>query len=290
MVAVAARSFFERSEIRLTPPAFTLLSAASLPTPGGPHWQNGIEYELPVAPGAHETEIECLAAPADPGRSLSEDEFGIPFAESAAFRVWAGFSCKTVGLTQQRIRQRADQKLAVSETQFVENRIWAADATNAAEGPFIMTEDTPVLNGGTKVALDRAVGLLERELYVKYASVGVIHLPRELASVADHLSVVKADGNVMRTALGTPVVFGNYPNLGPAVGGSAAPASGLWAAATGDLVVIRGAVDVDSDRTQAWVDAKTNTVYGIAERPYSVSWDQFSTAVLVDVVDEEETP
>ena len=268
---VAPLQFFDRANgARQVRPKFGLLDVATVVTPGDPHWQNGVEYEPPVLPGADATEIECLDGP----NTAREPEFGIDTAEAAAFRVWAGFSCKTVGLTMADVRARALAKLNVSEGPFAEAQIWSE-----VSHP-IMDDTTPIVSG-EPLPIEQAVGLLERALYTGYSSVGVLHLPRELAAPADKAGIIRVDGNVIRTKLGTPIVFGNYDGT---EGPEAVAAGQLWIAATGDVTVLRGATEVNTDEgATAWVDVSTNTVYGIAERPWSVLWDDYRAASLVEV-------
>ena len=269
---VAPLQFFDRATgAKADRPKFGLLDVATVVSPGDPHWQNGVEYEPPVLPGAEATEIECLDAPATTPRSPA---FGIPTADAAAFRVWAGFSCKTVGLTMADVRARALAKLNVSEGPFAEAQIWSE-----IDGSIMRPETQTVSTG--PVPIEQAIGLLERKLYTDYSAVGVLHMPRELAAVADKAGAIRVDGNVIRTKLGTPIVFGNYDGQ---IGPSAADDGQYWIAATGDLTVLRGSPDINTDEgATAWVDVHTNTVYGIAERPWAVLWDDFAAASLVEV-------
>lgn len=271
MAEVAARLFTERQH-RLIAPKYGLLSAAEIPTDTDPHWVAGVEYWPPVKPFAAATDIECLDV---------DDEFvprdipeGFPAGVADAFQVHSGAQCKVVGITLAELRARALTALGASEVPFVERRLWS-DTT-----PAIMSTSTEVV-AGTATSLALAVGELEGWLYTDYASIGVIHLPRKLAAEAGRLNLVTADGNTMRTKLGTPVVFGDYPGTGPA---DQVPAAGqLWIAATGDVTVWRTPPEVLTDNGNSWIDTSTNTGTAIVTRDYMVAFDDLAGAALVEL-------
>lgn len=264
---IASRMFVEPDR-RLVPPKFGLLSAATLPADADRHWLNGIEYWPPVTPDVGGNEIDCFGDDTPfPARTIPE---GFPAGEATPFEVYAGARCKGIGLDE--LRTRALAALGAGESQFVEQRVWTTT------DPAIMSTDTETVVA-TATSLDKAVGELEAWLYTEYASVGVIHLPRRLGAIADHLSIVSADGNVMRTKLGTPVVFGNYPGTGPA---DEVPAAGqTWIAATGDVTVWRTSPDVLTDRASSWFDHNTNTGTALVTRDYMVTFDELAGAALV---------
>lgn len=263
------RLFTDRQH-RLVAPKFGLLSVADLPTDTDPHWAAaGLEYWPPVVPAVGATEIECLGEGEFTPREIPE---GFPAGVADPFQVHAAARCKAVGISLDELRARALASLGAAEVPFVEDRLWTTTT------PAIMSADTETVVA-TAASIDKAVGQLEAWLYTEYASVGVIHMPRELGAIADHLSIVSADGNVMRTKLGTPVVFGNYPGTGPA---DQVPAAGqTWIAATGDVTVWRTAPEVLTDSGSAWFDPLTNTGTAIVTRDYMVTFDEVAGAALV---------
>lgn len=270
-MGVAARMFIDRQH-RLIAPKYGLLSVADVPTDTDPHWVNGVEYWPPVVPQVGATEIECLDDPGDfTPREIPE---GFPSGEADAFQVHAAARCSTVGISADELRARALASLGAGESAFVERRLWATTT------PAIMSADTATVVG-TAASLDRAIGELEHWLYTEYASVGVIHLPRRLGAVADRLNLITADGNVLRTKLGTPLVFGDYPGTGPA--GQVPAANTSWIAATGDVTVWRTPPDVLTDNGSAWIDARTNTGTAIVTRDYLVTFDEVAGAALVSL-------
>lgn len=267
-MAVAQRMFIDRQH-RLVAPKYGLLSAAEIPTDTDRHWVNGVEYWPPVVPAAGRTELECLA----PGEFTPRDiDPGFPAGTADAFQVHASAQCKTIGITLDELRSRALTALGAAEGPFVESQVWALT------DPAIMSASTDTV-AGTASSLALAVGRLEQFLYTDYASVGVIHLPRWLGAEASRLQLVNPDGNVLRTKLGTPVVFGNYPGTGPA--GQAPGAGQVWIAATGDVTVWRTAPEVLTDNGSAWIDAQTNTGTAIVTRDYLVAFDEVAGAALV---------
>lgn len=272
MMGTHSRLFVETTR-RLQAPRYGLMSAAQI-VEGETHFvAGGIEYFLPIDPtDVGNTQVECL--PDSSTFTPRTIPRGLPAGTGDPFEVYAGASCDAVGLTESELRQRAVDTLQVGEGQNVERRLWSETS------PAIMSADTDTVVG-TAAALPTAVGALERWLYDTYASVGVIHMPRELGAVADSLDLVRADGNVLRTRLGTPVVFGSYPNTGPA--GTAPAAGSVWIAATGDVVVRRTSLQVLTDNAQAWFDPILNNAQAIVVRDYLVTFDETAGAALVDL-------
>lgn len=275
-MAVTERMFIDRQH-HITAPRYGLLSVAETPTSVDQHWPNGIEYWTPAPPTVGETAIVCLGDDEEfDARIIPE---GFPSGDGDAFQVYAAARCKSIGISEDELRARALASLTAGEQPHVESRLWRGAA------PSIMSADTEVV-GSTAVRLDGAIGRLEAWLYRNYASAGVIHLPRELAAVADHLSIVSADGVTMRTKLGTPVVFGNYPGTGPGASAAAPAAGSVWIAATGDVTVFRTPNEVLTDNGSAWFDSSTNTMTAIVVRDYLVTFDEVAGAQLVDLGDD----
>ncbi|AYR02829.1 hypothetical protein J1765_gp21 [Gordonia phage Gaea] len=267
-----ARLFVE-TQRRLTPPKYGLFSAAAL-TEGETHvFAGGVEYFLPIDPTAvGHTALECL----DEGTAMNRDiPRGLPAGVGDPFEVYAGAQCDITGTSEAELRQRAVDTLQAGEMQAVERRIWRD------ENPAIMdaTNTVEVVDVAAPLAL--ALGRLEHWLYTDYASAGVLHLPRFLGALADSLDLVQADGTMLRTKLGTPVVFGDYPNVGP--DGTAPTAGSVWIAATGDLLVRRTSVDALTDKSQSWFDPTTNNATAIVVRDYLVTFDEVAGAALVDL-------
>ncbi|QDH93176.1 hypothetical protein SEA_VERITY_22 [Gordonia phage Verity] len=273
-MAVAERTFIERQH-RLVPPKYGLFSVVEQPGDTDRRWLNGIEYWPPVVPHVEATAIECFgegttAGPFEP-RDVPE---GFPSGDGTPFQVWSGIQCR--GMGEDELHARAMTSLQAGEQPFVENGIWST------ANPAIMSGDTDVVSS-VGLRLDRAIGKLEKWIYPNYASTGVLHLPRELAALADHLSIVSADGATMRTKLGTPVVFGNYPGTGPA--GQAATDDAVWIAITGDVSMWRTPMEMLTQNGQAWFDYSTNIGTATAQRDYLVVFDEVAGAALVDLTE-----
>ena len=269
---ISPRLFIETPR-RLVPPKYGLLSAATIVPGEDRHFLlDGVEYWLPVDPKAvGGTELDEWCS----GEDFAERtiEGGLPAGTGKPFQVYATSRCKLVGTTRDELRQRAIDTLQSGVSQFVERRLWQDG------DPAIMPDAVEVTSAA--VSLSQAVGLLEAFLYAEYASVGVIHLPRWLGAEADRLDVIRPEGNVMRTALGTPVVFGDYPGTGP---GAVTPDAGeVWIAATGDVQVWRTSPDVLTDRSQSWFDPTTNVATSIVTSDYLVTFDETAAAALVQL-------
>lgn len=247
--------------VTLTPARYGLLSAADV-RPGDVRTRSGVEWEdTPLG--------EAVIAPND---CLNTDETtvpdGIPWSASEPITVRAGFTCRSVGLTESDINGRAQQALVGVESAALEGAAWSQFTGAATDLPPLVT--LPAASD-----LLSAVGALETYLWANYGGTPVIHAPRAWASRLDALRQVQRDGGRLTTSLGSRWAFGNYPLTGPAA------AAGNWLVATGQLVLYRSEVDVKPGTFGAALNTKTNEVFSIAERTYALQIDGVRVAVQI---------
>ncbi|WP_412475384.1 hypothetical protein ACK8HH_17135 [Gordonia sp. LUNF6] len=254
---------------QLAPPRGGLLSVADIVAPGDLHWQNGVEYATNPTPGGVADEVSC--DPIDPA-DLPE---GVPVVTDDPLRVHTGFTCKHPGLTRDEIQAYARNKLTAGEGPAVERSVW----------PTIIADATTIAGTGA-VSLLAGLGDLEAWLYESYGGTGVIHVPRgALPFLVKAKQIVVGSGGSLTTVLGTKVSAGAYPGTGPA---AAEPAAGAaWIAATAAVQVRRSETKVRTDNGAAYFDHRDNSVIGLAERLYVVSWEHLAAAVQITL---EEAP
>ena len=205
-----------------------------------PHWRNGITWVSQSCGQAGVTQEPCVDE-ADP--SLDGDGL-CSIAEFEPFTVYAFNDDSVPGFTLEQHQAHAVERLLHAEQHAVEGVLWSrlGDATEGCTD----TTASPAYVG---------LGLAEQALADLYKGMGTLHMNRATATVlCDHLY---ADGQIMRTKLGTPVVVvGGYADAGQIY-------------VTGPVVIYRGEVDT----RQAAIDKGRNKVSYVAQRDYVVGWD-----------------
>ena len=264
-----------------TPARFGLLSVAQMPTDTG-RWEGGI-LTMPNACGNGGSYGDPCPAPGDREKA---DSAGVVIGGGDPFTVYAGFRCAPVGFTDDEIRERGDAALLAGEERTVEEVFWTGVTDNAVEihphlaentastpgvDDFTWLAATTVAGGGGAVSVRRALADLERELAGCYGGQGVIHMPRDVATVAVAEGIVERYGNRLETKVGTLVAAGaGYPGTSPT--GAAAAAGESWVYATGAVQVRRSGVFYTGSIAES-LDRVSNTIQRLAERTYVVTWD-----------------
>jgi hypothetical protein len=181
------------------------------------------------------------------------------------FVAYDGVRCTRVGFPDG--EQVARQRLALSEQGQAERRLWAQLATGAtAVGADAVLYDATTPADDLTVA----IGALEAQLAATTGAIGVIHAPRAAAIHWDKYGELIRDGNVLRTPLGTPIVFGGgYGYTGP---DGTATDDVAWVYATGPTVVRRGTVIYHGGDREGF-SRPSNEVQHLVERPYLITTD-----------------
>ncbi len=283
------RQYVESSSF--TPLPYGLLSAlaSEIRNPDDAHWTGGVTYE-PLCGAGGSTYDECLTVsgtasgdtvvPAEPPAKSGTTDITVRGA--MPFTVYAEVDCSAPGFWD-RAAQYGAEALAQSEQYQVEQSLWTGIAGGGAvvyphlaanvavyddHGYLLQTAATSLVGGGTLDVVE-ALGRLEGALADCYNGVGIIHVPRDLASAFHNAQLIIPDGPRYRTANGNIVVLGSgYTGSSPS--GTSAD-SLAWIYATGMMFIYRGPVTVTRPRDS--IDRATNTVYAIAERTYLVGWD-----------------
>lgn len=189
--------------------------------------------------------------------------------EQSPFVVYDGVRCSRVGFPDGETVAR--QRLALSEQGQAERHLWdQLGATATAEGTTAILYDASAPADDLTIA----VAALEAQLAATTGAIGVIHAPRATAPHWDRYGELWRDGNVYRTPLGTPIVFGGgYDYDGP---DGTATDDVIWLYATGQTIVRRGAVQYhgtpDNQSPQGF-NQRSNEISHLAERPYLITVD-----------------
>lgn len=277
-----------------TPNQFGLLSVATQPDASDPLWMGaGIEWESRCAPdpfrggvtlGPCTPEDVEAGDPTPPGPDKLDVDRGVDEGTAPAFTVWAAHRCSTTGRSLARDLERAGQLLTDGEGYMIDAAVYDGAGVPELEAESILGTAQV---GGDVVATtpEGLVAALEWVASLYYRTGAVMHLRRDIATLAAGEGVVIRTGSRLETVLGTPVV------ASPAFSG--AKPTGLdndnvgseefvWGYVTGPLVAYRSDV-VLPDRTEGGtLDRTVNNRLVVAERTVSVGWDCFAAGIAMD--------
>jgi hypothetical protein len=222
-----------------------------------PHWRNGITWVSQACGDAKITQEFCVQE-ADP--ALVADDL-CSIAQFDPFTVYAYNNDSLVGFSLAEHEGNAVARLLNGEQFASEVQLWE-----------MMTEAVESCEDYTTVPAFGGLGAIEQELAAAYGGQGVLHMNRATATaLCDNLY---ADGQIMRTKLGTPVVVGGgYGTVAPA-----GPGLGEIYA-TGPVIIYRGEVDT----RQNAINKPTNNVSIVAQRDYVLGWDCNVVCVTVNL-------
>lgn len=259
------------------PLPFGLLSVLAPRPSGDGRWMNGITWEaLGCDPVSGIGQPDC-----EPGEGGITTAVGLPKnldkrdaedPEFEAFTVYGTHTCSPVGNSLENAQQKATQHLQAGEEARVEQAIWTGDlyTDTDAEGFAESAEDA---GAGS---LTVAIANLEQWLASNYGSVGVLHMTVKTAALAVTKGIAEVKNNRLVTKMGTPIVAGaGYPGTGPT--GQAPAAGSTYVYATPALVGYRSDIFPGAD-TEGGFDRAVNNLTAVAERVYSVGWDNCGTA------------
>lgn len=269
-------------DIRTTAPRsrYGIIDAADEVVPEGARFVNGIEFHTNCRMNAALNTQDCGDAfEFEPG----VDGDGRPVESVAPIRMYAGFTCRSVGLPQEDINREAEQALTNSAPVALERFLWTPAAAPVVGEPdqlHLMGPDTVILGGGTAKSFTGGVRLLEDYLAGEYGRVGVIHAPAGTSADAGLNQQLKWEAGKPLTQKGTRWSWGAYPYADPE--GDAAAAGTAWMVATGAVSLRQTAARVIGDYQQV-LNRSTNEVFAIATKTYVVAWECVTAAVLVNL-------
>lgn len=279
------------------PRPYGLASVATVVDDGSTRWKNG-QLWLPEGCGDADGLVNvCVTG----GPTLTiDDDDGDPGRSADAFTVWAGVTCSPVGFGNDLadLKRAAETNLTRGEARAAEHVVWTGEASNGTVYPHLaddaalagdpqggqlftrQTAATTVTSAAVRPA--RAVSLLEGALGECYGGVGVIHVPLEALALLDEAQVVRRDGQVLRTLLGTAVAgYGSNDRHGPT---GVEPAAGEgWFYATGAVMMRRSPVFDRAPTAAEAMDRLQNDAKFYVGRHYLVDWECCHLAAQVDL-------
>lgn len=248
----------------IRPRPYGLFSVARPVDDSSSHWRNGEKWEPDPCGTAGGIGPDC-----DP-----ESAIGLPktfkrqdeLTETTAFVVYGSYLCSPIGRDPAEATERARRDLELHEERAVEEFLWTGELGNAPS----LTDSATNLTA-TAVDPATAIGLLEQFLAERYGGIGVIHVPRLAVATLKAHQLIYADGPQLVTCLDTPVAA-HSADTNTAPNGDAAGEDTAWAYITPALRITRSPVFSDEHDLKL-LDRKTNDLYAVAERYYSVGWD-----------------
>lgn len=190
------------------------------------------------------------------------------------FAVFGGVVCKTFeGIDEALVRKSFENRESYGvEKAFLQTRL-VDSATLNWDAPVDLTP------AGGAVKPEVGLAILEGHAATKYAGRPTIHAPRSIGSLLVSRTAAKYDGTELVSGLGSKIAAGggyDDPNSGPT---GAAPAAGeKWMYATGEVVLQRGELLIQSS-----LNTTTNETFVLAERTYMGAVDCYTSAVRVKV-------
>lgn len=255
---------------------YGLLDAADEVVPEDTRFINGLEFQ----PACR---VDVKLSAQDCGESFTynlDDSNGIATDTVAPIRVYGGFTCRSVGLTQADIDRRAEEALAAGGPVALEKFLWTPAVAPVAGEPdqlHLMGPDTVVL-AGAAVSFVKGIRLLEDYLATEYGRVGVLHAPAGVSADAALAQQVRWESGKPVTTRGTRWSFGAYPYADP--DGDPATANTAWIVATG-AVTLRQTPARRITQYEQVLDRSTNEIFAIATKTYVVLWECVTAAVQV---------
>jgi hypothetical protein len=260
---------------QLTPPRVSLLSSADLITDPDGRWEAGYGYS-PEGCGEGGIGLICPAP-----NTIKE---ACPNPAITAFNpyyVYAADKCSTWSYRERDFYGRAQRKLAVVESWYLENELMT-DSLNLGNSPIIDPAAVVVTAG----AVSAINGLAAIEGAIADCSRGtgrmMIHVRPEILVLLAHNNGIRREGNVWLTPLDNIVVPGRgYPGTGP----TGQPiGSSEWIYATSMVQIRRGKLVLTPEQEEktadnpqgipaAAIDRRHNDIMVIAERIVSAAWD-----------------
>lgn len=258
-----------------------LLDAADEVVPENPRFINGVEWQPNCLFNASVNAADC----GDPVTfGFGPGGNGIPTTDAAPIHMYAGFICRSVGLSDDEVTARAESALARSGPTALEAYLWTPPDTPAPEGPAqlrLMGPDTVIVGDGvTPVSVVAGVRLLEDYLSTEYGGVGVIHAPAGVSADAGYAQQVRWENSKPVTQKGTRWSWGAYGYTGPE--GAAAAAGTAWMVATGAVTLRQTPAARVGDYAES-LDRTTNEIFALATKTYVVTWECVTAAVLVNL-------
>ena len=254
-------------------PEYRLLSVPGVLEAGDSEWLNGVNI------WGYPCDTPSLWEPCSDGTFRTKaDDSTSPQPRFDSFVAYLPISCSTISGDPQEFARRAEAVLDATLSFAVEEAL--SQGVVGSSNPFFGDTNLTQLGGGTLTAqvginyLENAIGATGRG--------GMIHATPGTIS-AWNFSNLLTEGEVLRTANGTPVVSGGgYINTDPTGLTGSNPSVGLeWAFATGPVSVYLASSP--TLEVVEYVDRENNIITYRAEKFVLATWDTcLQSGVLID--------
>lgn len=251
-----------------TPLKFGLKSVASPLNIGDDHWiTGGVTFETFTCAQADQwfESCESMTTKAEPPEPTQ-----LTFQPVTVYADWA---CGPFGMTPEQRQNASELALNCAEEREIEDYFYTSYLTSGV-ATALNTDLTPVV-------MPVGVGMLEDALADAQCGEPTIHAPREVGELAAAYHLTYGSGNVLRTALGSPWIFGaGYGNLDP--DGVPAPAGVVWLYGTGPMYLAQSGISMTPPTFADALNRSNNEVRWEAQRtslPLTNSCAVFAVAV-----------
>ena len=249
-----------------TPTKYGLFSVAKpFPDDIDPHWATcGVQYESYACPQADVFIHQCTS----PSTKAAGQEPTIRTA--APITVYSSWDCAAGGKSPAEHQLRAERALECSWEREVEGAFYLGTAEDT---PQLVDAGCIAINTtATPYSLASGIGALEGAMATAQCGEPTIYLPRELGALAARFHQTYGSGNMLRTAMGSPMAFGaGFGNLSPV--GVAPPAGIAWIYATGPLYMASAPMFVNPPTFADAFNPANNRLRWLAEKTVLLSID-----------------
>jgi hypothetical protein len=203
--------------------------------------------------------------PVSGSKTFSTNELPV---SGAPFAVITSYLCGTLGYSFEEAEQKVRTRMALREQRAVERRVWQgqpAGGGNLGLIPGLFQSATPLTAAG---CVTEAIEMLEQTLADNGVVGGLIHARPGMSAHLSQGHLVRREGRIQQTWLGTPVVYGQgYNGTGPA--GQAVTTDVEYIYASGRIAIWADDVHVPPP-TQTF-DKVNNQMMLLAERVYAAA-------------------
>jgi hypothetical protein len=259
-------------------PSYGLFSVADVQkrSQADSHWVDGFYVETAVC--SSKAEAITICAPTSDWNTIFDNTGGSPFFHVAAFTILETYECEnSIGINAIDRRKTVREQLEAISEFAVEQELWLGTSAQLDAGVIPAdrwltgaTDATPT--PGTAIKPRVALALVEQAFAEANPGIqATIHVTPLIAAILGD-GVFTDEGGVLYTTQGSKVAIsrGGDGDEGPHTGGSATK---HWIYATGPVHVDLGADELITSSMSEIVNAVTNKVTYVAERPAAVYFD-----------------
>lgn len=262
-------------------PTYGLFSVAEVENHGSnnQNWIDGYFVESSLC--GFSTQIIPICAPAEDWINVFDNSDGANFFRVSPFGIFESFECNnSIGINAVDRKATTINQLKTITEFAVERELWLGDNAQSVNDDdsddynnerYLTNAQDATPTPGTAVKAKLALGLLEQAFAEVNPGVQpTIHVTPLIAVALDEL-LIEDDGKLItKTGAVVAVSRGGLGEEGPGSGGSATK---HWMYATGPVHVDLGGEELITVNNGDIVDAKTNKVRYVAERPAAVYFD-----------------